>query len=54
SEYISGAIAEIKAELKTSDPFIKAQAVRKLTYLQMTGYDVSWASFAVIEVSVRM
>ena len=24
------------------DPFVKAQAVRKLTYLQMLGYDVSW------------
>ena len=28
---------------------MKAQAIRKLTYLQMTGYDVSWASFAVVE-----
>lgn len=26
------------------------QAVRKLTYLQMMGYDMSWASFAVVEV----
>ena len=24
--------------------------VRKLTYLQMLGYNVSWASFAIIEV----
>ena len=28
SDYISATIAEIKVELKTSDPFIKAQAVR--------------------------
>jgi AP-3 complex subunit delta len=26
------------------------QAVRKLTFLQMMGYDMSWASFAVVEV----
>lgn len=26
------------------------QAVRKLTYLQMMGYDMSWAAFAVVEV----
>lgn len=26
------------------------QAVRKLTYLQMMGYDMSWASFSVVEV----
>ena len=31
------------------DPYVKAQAVRKLTYLQMMGYDVSWASFAIVE-----
>ena len=28
----------------------QAQAVRKLTYLQMIGYDMSWAAFGVIEV----
>ncbi|CAM9389412.1 unnamed protein product, partial [Discosporangium mesarthrocarpum] len=50
SDYISASIAEIKIELKSSDPFLKAQAIRKLTYLQMMGYDASWASFAVIEV----
>lgn len=26
------------------------QAVRKLTFLQMMGYDMSWASFSVVEV----
>ena len=29
SEYISQAIAEIKAELKSTDIFVKAEAVRK-------------------------
>lgn len=27
--------------------------IRKLTYLQMLGYDMSWAAFYVIEVSIR-
>ena len=48
--YISKVIAECKAELAESDPFVKAQAIRKLTYLQMMGYDMSWASFYVVEV----
>lgn len=28
SDYISATIAEIKVELRSSDPFVKAQAVR--------------------------
>ena len=48
--YISRVIAECKSELSESDPFVKAQAIRKLTYLQMMGYDMSWASFYVVEV----
>jgi len=30
--------------------YVKAQAVRKLTYLQMLGYDMSWANFSIVEV----
>lgn len=48
--YISQCIADIKNELRSTDPFLKAEAVRKLTYLQMLGYNVSWASFAIVEV----
>ncbi|CEG36589.1 ap-3 complex subunit [Plasmopara halstedii] len=48
--YISQAMQEIKAELRNTDPFIKAQAVRKLTYLHMLGYDMCWAAFHVVEV----
>jgi AP-3 complex subunit delta-1 len=29
---------------------VKTNAVTKLTYLQMLGYDISWASFNIIEV----
>ena len=50
SEFISLAIAEIKTELKSTDPFLKAEALRKLTYLQMQGYNISWSAFAIIEV----
>ena len=48
--YISQSIADIKNELKSTDPFLKSEAVRKLTYLQMIGYNVSWASFSIVEV----
>ena len=44
------AISEVKHETKSTDPDVKCQAVRKLTYLQMIGYDVNWASFFIIEV----
>jgi len=29
---------------------VKAIAVLKLTYLQMLGYDMSWAAFHIVEV----
>ncbi|TYZ68367.1 hypothetical protein PybrP1_005937 [[Pythium] brassicae (nom. inval.)] len=48
--YISQSLQEIKSELKSTDPFVKAQAVRKLTYLHMLGYDMCWAAFHVVEV----
>ncbi|CAE7615056.1 AP3D1, partial [Symbiodinium microadriaticum] len=50
SSFISESIAEIKRELQETDPFVKAEAVRKLTYIQMMGYNVSWASFSIMEV----
>ncbi|KDO18891.1 hypothetical protein SPRG_15843 [Saprolegnia parasitica CBS 223.65] len=50
SVYISQCMQEIKNELKANDPFIKAQAIRKLTYLNMQGYDMGWAAFHVVEV----
>jgi AP-3 complex subunit delta-1 len=48
--YISSVIAECKKELRETDPFVKAGAIRKLTYLMMMGYDMSWADFHVVEV----
>ncbi|XP_039622826.1 AP-3 complex subunit delta-1 isoform X1 [Polypterus senegalus] len=50
AKYISTCIDEIKQELKQDNIAVKANAVCKLTYLQMLGYDVSWAAFNIIEV----
>lgn len=50
SKYISECIEEIKDELKIPNVNAKANAVAKLTYLQMLGYDISWAAFNIIEV----
>eukprot|EP00563_Minutocellus_polymorphus_P015226 CAMPEP_0181049850 /NCGR_PEP_ID=MMETSP1070-20121207/16205_1 /TAXON_ID=265543 /ORGANISM="Minutocellus polymorphus, Strain NH13" /LENGTH=1042 /DNA_ID=CAMNT_0023128761 /DNA_START=35 /DNA_END=3163 /DNA_ORIENTATION=+ len=48
--FISACIAEIKTEISSTDPQVKATALQKLTFLQMMGYDMSFASFATIEV----
>lgn len=48
--YISNAIAECKAELKSSDMHTKSNALSKLTFLQMMGYTMSWAAFSCVEV----
>ncbi|XP_032321924.1 AP-3 complex subunit delta-1 [Camelus ferus] len=50
AKYISQCIDEIKQELKQDNIAVKANAVCKLTYLQMLGYDISWAAFNVVEV----
>eukprot|EP01125_Pyxidicula_operculata_P017263 TRINITY_DN6042_c0_g1_i1.p1 TRINITY_DN6042_c0_g1~~TRINITY_DN6042_c0_g1_i1.p1 ORF type:complete len:1211 (-),score=291.67 TRINITY_DN6042_c0_g1_i1:1241-4873(-) len=50
SQYINVCIQEIKEELKSIDKKERAVAILKLTYLQMIGYNVDWASFKVIEV----
>ncbi|KAH9929816.1 adaptin N terminal region-domain-containing protein [Fomitopsis serialis] len=50
SKFIAQAIAEIRQEIRSKDMELKAGAVLKLTYLDMLGYDMSWASFHVVEV----
>ena len=30
--------------------FVSSTQIRKLTYLQMIGYNVSWAAFSIVEV----
>ena len=48
--YISQCIADIKKEINSTDRYVKSNALNKLTFLQMMGYGMSWASFASIEV----
>ncbi|XP_071853079.1 AP-3 complex subunit delta-1-like isoform X3 [Apostichopus japonicus] len=50
AKYIASCIEEIKNELKQDNMAVKANAVAKLTYIQMLGYDISWAAFNIIEV----
>jgi AP-3 complex subunit delta-1 len=50
SQFLSQVITECKQELNGTDLFLKAEAIRKLTYLQMIGYNLTWASFFIIEV----
>lgn len=50
SKYITECLDEIKQELKQENMGIKANAILKLSYIQMIGYDISWAAFNVIEV----
>lgn len=50
SKFISQCMEEIKEELKIPNVNAKANAVAKLTYLQMLGYDIGWAAFNIIEV----
>ncbi|CAE7746290.1 Ap3d1 [Symbiodinium pilosum] len=50
SEYINSCIAEIKNEVTSKNMATKSMAVLKLAYLNMLGYDMGWATFAVVEV----
>uniref|UniRef100_A0AAG5DQD8 AP-3 complex subunit delta n=1 Tax=Anopheles atroparvus TaxID=41427 RepID=A0AAG5DQD8_ANOAO len=50
AKYIAQCMEEIKQELRQDNINVKSNAVAKLTYLQMCGYDISWAGFNIIEV----
>ncbi|KAN0135622.1 Ap3d1 protein [Lactarius tabidus] len=50
AKFIAQAVNEIRQEIKSKDMDLKAGAVLKLTYLEMLGHDMSWASFHVVEV----
>ncbi|KAL6706926.1 AP-3 complex subunit delta [Coniothyrium glycines] len=49
-EYITESIKECRKEIRSNDMDLKATALLKLTYLEMFGHDMSWASFNVLEV----
>lgn len=50
AEYIQSAIKECRSEIRSQDLDIKATALLKLIYLEMFGYDMTWAAFNVLEV----
>ncbi|PHH91039.1 hypothetical protein CDD83_1878 [Cordyceps sp. RAO-2017] len=49
-EYIQKSLKECRTEVRSQDMDVKATALLKLVYLEMVGYDMSWASFHVLEV----
>jgi AP-3 complex subunit delta len=49
-EYIQESLRECRKEIRSNDMDLKATALLKLTYLEMFGHDMSWASFHVLEV----
>ena len=50
AEYIQSAIKECRTEIRSQDLDLKATALLKLIYLEMFGYDMTWAAFNVLEV----
>lgn len=48
-QYISACLKEIKDELRETDNDVKVEALRKLSYLHMFGFDISWAAFNTVE-----
>lgn len=50
TEYIQSILKECRSEAKSQDMDVKTTALLKLVYLEMFGYDMSWASFHVLEV----
>ncbi|KAL4946910.1 hypothetical protein BDV06DRAFT_3113 [Aspergillus oleicola] len=49
-DYIQNSLRECRNEIRSQDMDKKATALLKLAYLEMFGYDMSWASFHVLEV----
>lgn len=49
-KYIKESIAECRHEVNSLDTNLKSQAILKLAYLEMYGYDMSWAAFNVLDV----
>jgi len=50
SEYINSCLQEIQKEVISTNMSTKSLAILKLAYLNMLGYDMSWASFQIVEV----
>lgn len=50
TEYISQCLQEIQKEVTSKNMSTKSMAILKLAYLTMFGYDMSWSTFAIVEV----
>ncbi|RKP11855.1 Clathrin/coatomer adaptor, adaptin-like protein [Piptocephalis cylindrospora] len=50
ARYVASCIDECRQELSSTDLDLKTQAVLKISYLQMLGYSMDWASFHILEV----
>jgi len=50
AKFIQNTMEDIKKELKHKDLKVKSVAMQKLTYLNMLGFDMTWAAFHVVEV----
>ncbi|SCU80590.1 LAME_0B03862g1_1 [Lachancea meyersii CBS 8951] len=49
-QVLGRALAECREEVRAPDVELKANAVVKLTYLEMYGFDMAWANFHILEV----
>lgn len=49
AKFIAHMLDEIRVEVKSADMEVKAEAVLKLAYLRMLGYEVKSASFSILE-----
>ena len=49
ARYIAAALEECKVELRQNDFELKAEAILKITFLQMHGHGTAWASFHCVE-----
>ncbi|CAN3366359.1 AP-3 complex subunit delta [Diutina catenulata] len=48
--FLDSALSECRSELRQTDLETKAMAILKLAYLEMYGFDMSWANFQILEV----
>lgn len=49
-QFLAQALSECREEANSPDMNIKTNAILKLTYLEMYGFDMSWANFHILEV----
>lgn len=47
--YVQQEIRQCRHEIRNGDASIKSTGLLKLVYIEMLGYDISWAAFAAVE-----